>query len=59
MYNMSKQNYDNLPEVQRKKEEERKCEERVDNLKKKQDKLKQLDMVNFLYHIREIESNFV
>ena len=47
LYNMLKQNYNNLPEVQRRKEKERKCEERMEDFKKRQDKLSQLDMVNF------------
>ena len=45
---MSKQNYNSLPEVERRKDENRKCEERLENFKKGENKLKEFRYGKYL-----------
>jgi hypothetical protein len=47
MVALTKKNYENLPEIKKKKEEEQKKQERNEFLKERQSKIKELDIVNY------------
>lgn len=59
MIALTNKNYENLPEVKKKRDEQKRQEERTKDLKERRDKIKEMDAVRlkviFLYSIFVIE----